>query len=38
MTDQQMYVFAGLMCLVPHFEPRVSLVLGALFLCIGVLS
>ena len=37
MTDQQMYVLAGLMCLVPHFEPRVSLVLGALFLCLGLI-
>ena len=37
MSDQQMYVFAGLMCLVPHFHPRVSLVLGVMFLCLGLI-
>ncbi len=38
MSDQQMYALAGLVCVVPHLHPRVSVVLGAMFLCLALVS
>lgn len=38
MTDKQMFVLAGLICFVPHFHPRVSLVLGLIFMFLGLVS
>lgn len=33
-----MYALAGLVCVVPHLHPRVSLVLGAMFLFLAVVA